>query len=65
MADKEFQNGVIPVGEYSRISEIVSRAEVDFETAKTDYNTAYMILEELVGYKFNLNNTVNIINESH
>jgi outer membrane protein TolC len=58
MAEKEFQNGVIPIPEYTRISEIVSKAELDFETAKVEYSNAYMILEELAGIKFNLNITV-------
>lgn len=56
MAEKEFQNGVIPVGEYSRISEIVSRADDDFETARINFITSYLILEEIVGIKFNINN---------
>ncbi len=54
MAEKEFQNGVIAIGEYTRISEIVSRAESDFETARADFMTSYMILEEIIGYKLNL-----------
>ncbi|MEI6899304.1 MAG: TolC family protein [Bacteroidota bacterium] len=53
MVEKEFQNGVVPVVEYSRISEIVSRAESDFENARSDFITAYMILEETIGFKFN------------
>jgi outer membrane protein TolC len=65
MTEKEFQNGVIPTGEYTRISEIASRAEADLETAKVDFYTAYMILEELAGCKFNLNNTVNTPNEGN
>ena len=56
MAEKEFQNGTIPVGEYSRISEIVNRADDDFETARINFITSYLILEEIVGVKFNLNN---------
>jgi outer membrane protein TolC len=65
LTEKEFQNGIISTGEYTRISEIASRAETDIETTIVDFNTAYLILEELVGYKFNLNNTVNTPNESH
>lgn len=56
MAEKEFQNGVIPVGEYSRISEIANRAADDFETARINFITSYLILEEIVGIKFNLKN---------
>ncbi len=65
MVEKEFQNGVVSVGEYSRISEIGTRTESDFETARVDFITAYMILEEIVGFKFNLNSKINTTNESH
>jgi len=54
MADKEFSNGIIPLSEYARISEIVLRSESDYENARMDFMTAYMILEEIVGIKFNL-----------
>jgi outer membrane protein TolC len=55
MAETEFKNGVIPLAEFARISEIESKAELDFETAKMSFTNAYMILEELAGIKFNLN----------
>ena len=55
MAEKEFQNGVIPLGTYSSMSETAGNTEINFEEAKADFKTAYMILEELVGFKFNLN----------
>jgi outer membrane protein TolC len=54
MAEKEFQNGIISLGTYSSISETAGNTEINFEEAKTDFKTAYMILEELVGFKFNL-----------
>jgi outer membrane protein TolC len=54
MAENEFKNGVIPIGEYSRISEIESRADGDYESARIDFITSYLILEEIVGVKFNL-----------
>ncbi len=55
MVEKEFQNGVVSIGEYSRISDLATRAESDFEISRVDYITGYMILEEIVGFKFNLN----------
>ena len=55
MADKEFRNGIIPISEFTRISEISVRSESDFETARIDFITAYLILEEIVGMKFNQN----------
>jgi outer membrane protein TolC len=60
MVEREFQNGVVSVGEYSRISEIVTRTEADFESARIDFITSYMVLEEIVGFKFNLTNAVSL-----
>ncbi len=54
MTEKEFKNGIIDLVEYSRLSEIATRAESDFETAKTEFVVSYLILEEIVGFKFNL-----------
>lgn len=59
MMEKEFQNGVISLGEYTRLSEIASRAEADLETSRSEFITAYMILEELIGYKLGINVFVN------
>jgi outer membrane protein TolC len=56
MVEKEFQNGVVDITEYARISEIKTRAESDFEKARTEFITTYLILEEIVGFKFNLVN---------
>ena len=58
MVEKEFLNGVIPIGEYTRISGGVSDMEASYENASTEFLTAYLILEEMVGMKFNLVNTV-------
>ena len=54
MAEKQFLNGVITVAEYSSTTEIVSRSETDFESSKMEFRTAFMLLEEIVGIKFNL-----------
>lgn len=54
MAEKEYQNGVIPLGTFSNMSAMMNDAEISFEEAKTDFKTALMLLEELVGFKFNL-----------
>ena len=56
MVEKEFINGTISLTEYSSLSEIASRAESELESAKMDFRTAYMILEEIAGMKFNLSN---------
>jgi outer membrane protein TolC len=52
MVDREFRNGTIPVNEFVRVSDIVSRTESEYETAKTDFITARKILEEVVGFSF-------------
>ena len=54
MVEKEFSNGIISVSEYASIAESVSRTETDFETSRMDFLTTFMILEEIVGIKFNL-----------
>jgi len=54
MVEKEFLNGIISVTEYARITGIFSISEADYESSKMDFRTAYMILEEIVGIKFNL-----------
>lgn len=54
MVEQEFTNGIISVSEYARISEIVTRTEIDFENSRMEFLTAYMILEEIAGTKFNL-----------
>lgn len=56
LVEKEFLNGVIPLTEYARLSDAASRTEADFESARMDFLTSYMILEEIVGIKFNLTN---------
>ena len=65
MVEKEFQNGVITLSEYSRISEIVTTGESNFEIVKTDFITAFMLLEESIGYKLNLNITIQASNDNN
>lgn len=50
--EKDFRNGTVTTTEYMRISDIVSNIESEFESAKSDYITSRMILEEIVGFKF-------------
>jgi outer membrane protein TolC len=58
LAEKEFLNGVIPLTEYTNISAGVANTEAGFENARTGFLNAYMILEEIVGMKFNVVNTI-------
>lgn len=53
MVEKEFRNGIIPVSEYVRISDIVSRAESDYEIAKTEFSAVTLLLENITGITFN------------
>ena len=59
MLEKQFQNGQIPVSEYSRVADTVVRSEIEFETAKIDLVTSYLVFEEVVGIKFKLSNAIN------
>ena len=54
MAEKEFINGTIPVTEFARITDIVTRSETDFEILRMDFRTAYMVLEEITGIKLHI-----------
>ena len=56
MAEKGFLNGTVTVDDYSQVSEIASRTEADYETTKMEFTTAYMLLEETTGMRFNLYN---------
>jgi hypothetical protein len=59
MVEKEFQNGTIPVSEYVNLSDEVSRAEADYESARISFITAYMILEEIIGFKLKTKININ------
>ena len=61
MTEKEFRNGIVPVTEYVRISDIVHRVETDYETAKAEFNTAYMLMENLTGLRFGTPTTKSVI----
>jgi outer membrane protein TolC len=54
MGERQFRTGVINIEEYVRITDIASKAESDYEGARTDFITAYMLLEELTGVKSKL-----------
>jgi outer membrane protein TolC len=52
MVEREFRNGVIPVAEYVRLSDMTSRIKSEYEMAKSDFMVSKKILEEVVGFKF-------------
>jgi outer membrane protein TolC len=49
MAEKEFSEGSVEIGELSRVVEIYTKAQVDYELVINDLKNYYMELEQLVG----------------
>jgi outer membrane protein TolC len=49
MVDKEFRNGLIPISEYVRISDMTSRIAAEFEQAKSEFLVSKKLLENLTG----------------
>jgi outer membrane protein TolC len=58
MVEKQFLNGVVTITDYTQMLQDAAGLEVDFEKVKMDFLTSYMILEEIVGMKFNLIKTI-------
>ena len=54
MAEKQFKNNEIDISELTRLSSMHSKALSEYESAKADFNNAYMMLQEIVGMKFKL-----------
>lgn len=52
MVEKEFRNGLVPVAEYVRITNITSSLEIEFEKGKSEFLLAKCLLEDLAGFKF-------------
>lgn len=57
MVEKEFRNGIIAVLEYSRVSDLTTKVEVEYETAKSDFFLAKKLLENTVGFTIGKNNS--------
>ena len=49
MAEAEFVQGDVAVGELARVDQIAAEAQAAYETARTDYLTAYGQLDRLCG----------------
>jgi len=56
MGEKDFLNGIINVNQYSSILGSFTSTEAEVESAKMDFRTAYMIFEEIIGFKLHLMN---------
>ena len=52
MAEKEFNEGSVEVGELSRVTEIYTKAQVDYEQCVNDLKNYYMKLQIIVGVQF-------------
>lgn len=64
MVEKKFRNGIIPMNEYMSYSSLASAAEVDYETARSEFISAKMILEDIAGFTF-MSSTSTVKNENH
>ena len=53
MAEKEFNEGAVSIGEISRVWEIYSKAQADLEFTLNDLRNYYMQLEQFCGKSFN------------
>lgn len=52
-AENEFVNGQISTAEITRLKEIATRGAIEYQKARAEFETAYDLLENLVGMKFN------------
>jgi outer membrane protein TolC len=52
MVEKEFRNGVIPITEYVRLSDMTSRIQADYEIAKSEFLLSKKLLEDIAGFTF-------------
>lgn len=64
MVEKQFRNGVIPMNDYMSYSSLASAAEVDYETARSEFISAKMILEDIAGFTF-MSSPSTVKNENH
>ncbi len=52
MAENQFKNGEIPLSDLTRYKSTHIKSMIDLETAKSEFLTSYMILQEVTGVKF-------------
>ncbi len=58
LAEKEFLNGQSSLYELARINEMYRKAVYDYEDARIEFYSAYMLLQEITGIKFNTVNNI-------
>lgn len=54
LAQRQFESGMLSLAEYTKIAESYNKSQITYESAKQTFITSLMLLEEMVGYKFNL-----------
>jgi outer membrane protein TolC len=54
MVEKEFRNGIVPLSEYVKITNITADMEAAYEKAISDLITAKKLLEDMAGFVFGL-----------
>jgi hypothetical protein len=58
MAQNQFLNGEISTAEYTRLKEIQTRGDIEYQQAIAEFSKNYRILEILTGINFNLINVL-------
>lgn len=58
MAEQKFKNNQISVSEMTKMNSMYSKALTEYETAKSNFNNAYLMLQEIVGIKFKLKSKI-------
>jgi outer membrane protein TolC len=53
MAENQFVNGQIGTAEITRLKEIATRGAIEYQKARAEFETAYDLLQNLVGMNFN------------
>ncbi|MBS1510972.1 MAG: TolC family protein [Bacteroidetes bacterium] len=52
MVEKQFHNGIIPVAEYVRLTDMTARIQTEYEIARSEFVQAKKMLEEVAGFSF-------------
>lgn len=53
-AKEEYLNGIIPVAEYTRLTQMYNESVLALESQKSDFSLALLLLEEITGFKLNI-----------
>jgi outer membrane protein TolC len=54
MVEKEFRNGIVPLSEYVRITNLTADMEAAYEKAMSEFIIAKQLLEDMAGFVFSL-----------